>query len=389
MITRIDQIILLAKFLNNKKLLVRWDSFIRLNKNSFLSFFLPDTKRIIDEKLSNVAGNHYLPELIIRCLRFLKFKKVNVLGDLILAKLARYNAPKKFDILHGHGPYSLESGLLAKKMGKKFIYEISGQMFSTRKKQLNKIYQKYNIPVDFGIKYLETRRMNEAKIADAIICPSQIISKELCKIGFNKKKIFTYHHDSIFSDKLKDIKRNKYKQKKLILLFVGQISIAKGVQHAISVQKKLIQSGVNSELHILGFLVHKFLIANTKGFNIFFHGNRNFNYLKRFYKKANIFIFPSYTEGSSLAVIEAMVASLPIITSHNAGSFVKHGVNGFVCKPDDENKMLKYIYKLYKNPKIIDKMSSNSRKIYNQKMKKKYPQQIFDIYNKVLKRNVD
>ena len=39
MITRIDQIILLAKFLNNKKLLVRWDSFIRLNKNSFLSFF--------------------------------------------------------------------------------------------------------------------------------------------------------------------------------------------------------------------------------------------------------------------------------------------------------------------------------------------------------------
>ena len=36
MVTRIDQSLILAKYLNDKKLLVRWDSFIRLKKSGFL-----------------------------------------------------------------------------------------------------------------------------------------------------------------------------------------------------------------------------------------------------------------------------------------------------------------------------------------------------------------
>ena len=87
-----------------------------------------------------------------------------------------------------NGNIGILTAKLAKKHGKKFVYEISGQMQETRKKQLKKIYKKYKIPLDTGIDYLQKRRIKEAIIADIIICPSLILKKELCKLGFNKKK---------------------------------------------------------------------------------------------------------------------------------------------------------------------------------------------------------
>jgi glycosyltransferase involved in cell wall biosynthesis len=387
MVTRIDQSLILAKYLNDKKLLVRWDSFIRLKKSGFLRFFFPYSKRILDDKLTKISGNHYLPEIISRTLNFFKFKKSILFSDIILAKLARFNSPRNFDILHGQGPYSLESGLLAKKLGKKFIYEISGQMDFTRKKQLKNLYKKYNLPLDYGIKQLENRRLKEAKIADAIICPSEMISKELCKLGLNKNKIYIYNHDSNFSKNFKKIKIKKYNKKKFVLLFVGLVSIAKGVQNAIYIQKKLLKSGINSELHIVGNIIHKFLIKDTKKYKIFFHGNQSVVQLKKFYSIANTFIFPSYTEGSALVTFEAMASGLPVLTTNDSGSIVKHGINGFICKPEEKNKMFKYAYKLATNSTLNYTMSINSRKIYNKKMTISYPKQVLNIYKKVLLNN--
>ena len=70
MVTRIDQCVILAKYLNDKSFLIKWDSFIRISENNFLKFVLPKSKRFIEDKLAKVPGNHYLPELISRFLRF-------------------------------------------------------------------------------------------------------------------------------------------------------------------------------------------------------------------------------------------------------------------------------------------------------------------------------
>ena len=213
---------------------------------------------------------------------------------------------------------------------------------------------------------------------------SEMISKELCKLGLNKNKIYIYNHDSNFSSKFKKIKIKKYNKKKFILLFVGLVSIAKGVQHAIFIQKKLLKSGINSELHIVGNIVHKFLTRDTEKSKIFFHGNQSVDRLKKFYSMANTFIFPSYTEGSALVTFEAMASGLPVLTTNDSGSIVKHGINGFICKPEEENKMFKYAYKLATNTVLNNKMSINSRKIYNKKMAISYPRQVLNIYKKVL-----
>ena len=138
MVTRIDQCVILAKYLNDQGLLIRWDSFIRLRKSGLLKYFFKFSKRIMTDKLSNKKGNHFLPEIISRFLKFVGYKKHILFQDLILAKLAAAGYSNSFDILHGQGPYCLEAAKLAKKMEKFFIYEISGQMQKTRIKQLKK-----------------------------------------------------------------------------------------------------------------------------------------------------------------------------------------------------------------------------------------------------------
>lgn len=386
MVTRVDQAILVARHLKNNNQLVRWDSFIRLKKSGLLQKLFSNSKRVLEDKLAKVPGNHYLPEILSKPLKAFNFKKYIWVHacDITLARLAAYNIPTNFDVLHGQGVYSLESAVLAKKRGKKFILELSGQMYATKKKQLKTLYKKFNLPLDAGLKSLNNRRLTEAKIADAIICPSEIMFKELCKLGFKKDKIYIYNHDSNFSEELKKIKIKRYNKKKFILLFVGLVSIAKGVQHAIYTQKQLLKNGINSELHILGHIVHKFLTKDTEKFKIFFHGKLHINQLKKFYSKANAFIFPSYSEGSALVTFEAMAVGLPIITTDASGSIVKHGVNGFICKPGEENKMYKYAYELATKKKLNYKMSINSRKIYNKEMSVSYPEQVANIYKQVL-----
>jgi hypothetical protein len=51
--------------------------------------------------------------------------------------------------------------------------------------------------------------------------------------------------------------------------------------------------------------------------------------------KFDVLLFPSTCEGSAGSVMEAMASGLPVVTSPNAGSVVRHGVDGFIHPYDD------------------------------------------------------
>jgi glycosyltransferase involved in cell wall biosynthesis len=53
------------------------------------------------------------------------------------------------------------------------------------------------------------------------------------------------------------------------------------------------------------------------------------------YRWADVFLLPSIAEGSATVIYEAMAQGLPVVTTPNAGSVVRHEVEGFVLRPDD------------------------------------------------------
>ena len=77
----------------------------------------------------------------------------------------------------------------------------------------------------------------------------------------------------------------------------------------------------------------------------------------------HVFILPSYREGMSRSILEAMAAGLPIIASDVPGcrDLVKHRVNGLLVPPRDGKAIAEAIRFFIDNPGQIDSMGRASR----------------------------
>ncbi|MDY4491343.1 MAG: glycosyltransferase family 4 protein [Candidatus Faecousia sp.] len=81
--------------------------------------------------------------------------------------------------------------------------------------------------------------------------------------------------------------------------------------------------------------------AREKGLGdrVRFMGYRND--IPAFYAMADVFVFPSFREGLSVSVMEAMASGLPIVCSRIRGNtdMVEEGVNGYLMEPGDPDSI--------------------------------------------------
>ncbi|MCD8020628.1 MAG: glycosyltransferase [Clostridiales bacterium] len=92
-------------------------------------------------------------------------------------------------------------------------------------------------------------------------------------------------------------------------------------------------------------------LAESEGINknIHFMGYRKD--VVDIYHQVDVFAFPSYREGLGLASLEAMYNGIPLITSNMRGpkDYMKNGVTGFMCAPDDSAAFADAIQRLKEN----------------------------------------
>jgi glycosyltransferase involved in cell wall biosynthesis len=86
--------------------------------------------------------------------------------------------------------------------------------------------------------------------------------------------------------------------------------------------------------------------------NIFLLGELNQNELSLEYKNADVFVLPSYSDPSPLAVVEALFSGLPLLLSNRCGNHFEalvEGENGFVFDPFDKADIVTSFQKLINN----------------------------------------
>ncbi|WP_445004380.1 glycosyltransferase family 4 protein [Halomonas mongoliensis] len=86
--------------------------------------------------------------------------------------------------------------------------------------------------------------------------------------------------------------------------------------------------------------------------------------VKSWLGKSSFFVLPSYREGTSRAILEAMSIGRPVITTDVPGCNgpVVDGLNGFIVPPRDSGALSKAMKKILKDKEIIISMSEESRK---------------------------
>jgi glycosyltransferase involved in cell wall biosynthesis len=80
----------------------------------------------------------------------------------------------------------------------------------------------------------------------------------------------------------------------------------------------------------------------------------------RHYEWADVFVFPSICEGSATVTYEALAAGLPVITTPNAGSVVRDGVEGFIVPIRDAAAIAAKIELLLEDRNLLMNLSQNA-----------------------------
>ena len=100
-------------------------------------------------------------------------------------------------------------------------------------------------------------------------------------------------------------------------------------------------------------------------------------------KQADCFILPSFKEGLSVSIIEAMACGLPIIASNIRGNIdlIEEEKNGYLFSPTDFKELSQKIIKIIENKnnnKVIKNANINKSKEYSTQCVKNIMQKIYE-----------
>ncbi|NET01095.1 MAG: glycosyltransferase family 4 protein [Sphaerospermopsis sp. SIO1G1] len=172
----------------------------------------------------------------------------------------------------------------------------------------------------------------ECSLADKIIVNSTWSSKALQQVGISAEKINIVPLAYEFPKSAQTFKRiypqSFCSDRPLRVLFLGQVVIRKGIMALLSAAKLLKNEPI--EFWIVGSLGIKIPEPIQTLNQVRWFGAVPRSATDKFYQAADIFLFPTFSDGFGLTQLEAQAWKLPIIASRFCGEVVKEELNGLI-----------------------------------------------------------
>lgn len=179
--------------------------------------------------------------------------------------------------------------------------------------------------------YWQTWR-EECALADCIMVNSQWSRQLLEKAGINSDKIqvvpLVYTPPETAKNFSRTYPESFSQDRPLRVLFLGQVNLRKGIAAILEAVEKL--EGYPIEFWIVGSQQIDIPLHLKTHPQIRWVGHVKRSETSQYYQQADVFLFPTLSDGFGLTQLEAQAWKLPIIASRCCGEVVVDGVNGWL-----------------------------------------------------------
>ena len=227
--------------------------------------------------------------------------------------------------------------------------------------------------------------MKDCEQADVILVNSDYVKETFVNNGYDADKIHIVYL-GIREDFI-GLKKDWSLNGAVRLLFTGNFSRLKGAYLILECVKQLHDAGCEYHLDIVGSIEETLIIPEWSKNNpqITFHGHLTQDHLKSFFKESDIYIFPSYSEGSAQSLKEAMAAGLPVVATRQSGAPIIHKVNGYLVPENSSLAIKDAIIELSNEHVLRKKIGCNAAEtIEHGHTWRKYAEQVRNVYTELL-----
>lgn len=201
---------------------------------------------------------------------------------------------------------------------------------------------------------LAAREREEWKNAGIILCGSEFVREGIAACGGPAERCKVVPYGVSVS---RAATRQGSYAGPLRVLTVGAVGLRKGAPYILAAAEAL---GAKTKFRLAGQIG----ITNEARGKLRKHtellGPVRRSEIPNLYADADVFLLPSLCEGSATATYEALAAGLPVITTPNAGSVVRDGIDGFIVPVSDAHAIAGKLDLLAFDRALLNRMSANA-----------------------------
>ena len=218
------------------------------------------------------------------------------------------------------------------------------------------------------------------RFSDKIIAVSEQIKDDLEKSGIKKSKISVIQNAVQTIHKAENYEENRRKKRlalavkdeEFIVGYVGRLSDEKGVRYLIEAGMLLMETGIPHKILIIGDGPKRKELEDMvkmKGLedNIIFTGFQT--NIEEWMPALDIFVLPSLTEGTPMALLEAMSFGIPVVATRVGGvpKVIENGINGILVNSSDSKALAENLKILFHNPSLRKRIAKEAVDVVEKK----------------------
>lgn len=200
----------------------------------------------------------------------------------------------------------------------------------------------------------------ETEIADLILVNSEWSREGLVSEGVdaNKIRVLPLALELEQRQHVSDTPTAYSHERPLRALFLGQVNLRKGIDVLMDAMLRLPDAPI--QLDVVGPVQVAIPEAVARDPRIILHGSVPRGNVQAYYDAADIFLFPTRSDGFGLTQLESLAAGVPIIASKNCGNVVQDGENGLLIEQVSADSIASVLKRLMNAPELVSNLQSKS-----------------------------